>query len=383
MSIRILIAGAGIGGLSAAIALRKQGFDVEVVEQAEAIGEVGAGIQLSANATRVIRWLGLEEALAEVGVSPDSQNGYDWETGARLYTRPMRDRAFARYGAQYYQVHRADLHDILASACDAESLTLGFAVDDVRQDGACVEVIARDGRSRKADILIGADGLKSVVRATALCQQDTPVYTGMTAFRGTFPAACVPEGLLARASNNWMGPHGHVVAYYLRRHELINVVGVMEVPEWTAENWSEEMSSSELLDTFAGWTPTVRTLLEAIERPFKWGLYDRQPASLWGHGRVTLLGDAAHPMVPFLAQGAGMAIEDAAILARCLGADRDDPVRGLRRYEDLRRDRTARVQTGRFGARGGNARNRPGKDRPPQRHVPIAPGGRGPAVRGV
>ena len=346
MKPKILVAGAGIGGLAAALALRKEGFEVVVVEQSRRLAEVGAGIQISPNASRVLNWLGLEEKFAQRAVIPEAQIAYDWQSGERLYARPMKDKVMSRYGANYYQVHRADLHSTLTEALGSENITLGFTIAAARQDENSVCLQSADGREVSGDLLIGADGLKSVVRKAVNNTTDSPVYTGMTAFRGTFPATKLPEGMLPTASNNWMGPNGHVVSYYLRGQALINLVGIMEIAEPTTESWSAEISRNALMQIFDGWHDTVLTLLGAIDQPFQWGLYGRAPQSVWGQGRITLLGDAAHPMVPFLAQGAGMALEDAAILARCLSANQADPIQAMRRYEDLRRDRTARVQLG-------------------------------------
>lgn len=343
MAKSVLIAGGGIGGLCAWLALRRVGLDAVVLEQAHALGEVGAGIQLSANAMKALNWMDVGPNVASKAVRPEAMIGFDGISGTELYRRELGDAYLHRYGESYLHIHRADFLSALFESVNAESLELGFRVESVEAspDGVCVT--AEDGRSREGALLIGADGLRSKVRQ-ALGLKDAPFYTGMTAYRGTIPTSRLPEDLVPRASSNWMGPHGHVIVYYLRNYELVNVVAVSEVEDWTTESWSLEVSTPAMLERFSGWHPTVLRLISEIEHPFQWGLYGRSPETKWGDGPIALLGDAAHPMVPFLAQGAAMAIEDAVVLAHCLNQPEGMSASGLRRYEDLRRDRTARVQ---------------------------------------
>ena len=345
MSLRILVAGAGIGGLAAAAALHRRGFDVTVIEQAPQLGEVGAGLQVSPNAVRVLRGLGLEEGLKAIACVPDAFCGYDWDTGAELYRTPLAGSHERLYGAGYYQAHRADLHRLLASAVPAERVRLGTHIRAAGQDEGRATLTLETGEVLHADVVIGADGIKSAVRA-AIGPSEVPRYTGMTAFRGLIPASRIPAGMVDRVAANWQGPRGHVIHYYLRNYELLNIVAIMEVEGWTEESWTLPVASEEMLALFEGWHPTIRHLLGAIEQPFRWGLYGRPPTEVWGQGRITLLGDAVHPMVPFLAQGAAMAMEDGYVLAGVLDRYRTDPVAGLRAYEEARRGRANRVQQG-------------------------------------
>lgn len=345
MSRKVLVVGAGIGGLTAAAALIRQGIDVTVLEQAPQLGEVGAGLQVSPNAVKVLRGLGLETGLKDIACVPDAFCGYEWDTGEELYRTPLGGTHERLYGAGYYQAHRADLHRLLASAVPAERVRLGARILSVSEDEAGASVTLDSGEVIDADVIIGADGIKSVVREVISASRPA-TYTGMTAFRGLIPAEAVPTGMIDRVAANWQGPHGHVIHYYLRNYELINVVAVMELESWTAESWSLPVSSEEMLSLFEGWHPTIHHLLRSIAQPFRWGLYGREALQTWGRGRLTLLGDAAHPMVPFLAQGAAMAMEDGYVLAGVLARYRDDPVAGLRAYENARRDRANAVQQG-------------------------------------
>lgn len=345
MAQKAIVVGAGIGGLTAAAALHRRGFDVTVLEQAPQLGEVGAGLQMSPNAVKVLRGLGLETGLKAVACVPEAFCGYDWDTGAELYRTPLGGTHERLYGAGYYQVHRADLHRLLAGAVPADALRLGARVAAVDQDATGARVTLANGEVLRADVLIGADGIRSVVRE-AICTSQPAQYTGMTAFRGVVPADSIPAGMIDRVAANWQGPHGHVIHYYLRNYQLVNIVAVMEVATWTEESWSLPVTTDEILDLFSGWHPTVLHLLRSIGQPFRWGLYGRAPTRDWGAGRLTLLGDAVHPMVPFLAQGAAMAMEDGYLLAGVLDRYRDDPVAGLRAYEAARRDRATAVQQG-------------------------------------
>ena len=344
MAQRAIIAGAGLGGLAAAIALRRIGFEVQVLEQADELFEIGAGIQISPNATRVLNWLGLEKVLPTFACQPTGHVAVDGVTGKAFFERPLRSVALDRYGAAYWTMHRADLQRALLALFGEESIALGCRVVAAEESDDRVRVTTLDGRTFEGAILVGADGIKSTIRH-ALGLPDEPVYTGLTAYRGTIASENLPEFALSEASTNWMGPGGHVVVYPLRNGELTNIVANMDEEDWTEESWSLEISKEELMTKFDGWSSKLVELLQAVDRPFKWGLYGRQPGSQWGRGRITLLGDAAHPMVPFLAQGAAMALEDAVVLAGCLARAGLNVQNTLRRYEDLRRDRAARVQT--------------------------------------
>ncbi|NIP14541.1 MAG: FAD-dependent oxidoreductase [Pseudomonadales bacterium] len=343
-----LIAGAGIGGLSAALSLARRGLTVSVFEQAGGLGEVGAGIQLSPNASRVLHHLGLEKALEPVGFLPQAVEMRDWRSGRLLVSSPIDDAFREKFVYPYYHVHRADLLRVLERAVRAQpgiELLTSSRVERIEPGDAGVHVEAGGARHR-GDLLVGADGIHSTVRES-LFGAEAPTFTGNVAWRGLVPTSAVPQDLVRPAASVWWGPRKHFVHYYVRGGELINCVCVVEKDGWEVESWSERGDLGELRADFAGWHETVRLLIDNLDPNacFKWALFDRPPMPVWGLGPVTLLGDACHPTLPFMAQGAAMAIEDGAVLARCL-AECDVVAQGLRRYEGLRRARTARVQAG-------------------------------------
>jgi salicylate hydroxylase len=343
-----MIAGAGIGGLTAALSLLRQGFAVAIYEQAPALGEIGAGLQLSANATRVLNALGLAEALAGSAVRPQGKEMRHWRTGRRFKLFDLGVQSEARYGAPYLFIHRADLHRMLAEAVLAISprcLTLSARCVgiDQRKDG--VRLLLADGRAEHGTLLIGADGVHSGVRAS-LFGTDRPQFTGCMAWRGVIPRERLRQERLTPEGSNWIGPGRHVVTYPLRRGELLNFVGVVENSDWRVESWTAAGTREECLADFVGWHEEVRRLIAAIDVPYKWALMVRTPMARWSMGRVTLLGDACHAALPFLAQGAAMAIEDACLLARSLAHYRGDHDTAFARYEAARIARTTRVITG-------------------------------------
>ena len=345
---KIVIAGAGIGGLTAGAALLKQGFDVTILEQAQALKEIGAGVQLSPNATRVLYRIGVGDALERLACEPPGKRVRLWNTGQtwRLFDLGAASREV--YGYPYFTLHRADLHQALADAVYAlspDAIRLSEKVEGIRQTGGKVEVQTVAGTVYEADLLIGADGVHSRVRR-ALFGPDEPVYSGVMAWRGVIDAQALPEHLRTAYGTNWVGPGAHVIHYPLRGHQLVNFVGAVERSGWEVESWSERGTLEECLNDFAGWHEDVRTLISAIDIPYKWALMVREPMARWSSGNATLLGDACHPTLPFLAQGAGMAIEDGYLIARCLARYEDDLPRALVRYEALRLERTARVVRG-------------------------------------
>lgn len=345
----IIVAGAGIGGLSAALMLAQSGFRVTVLEQSERLEETGAGIQLSPNATRILIALGLGPRLKADAVSP-SAVAIRTASGGRLARIPLGDRAERRYGAPYWSIHRGDLQAALLEAVQASpdiALHLGTRVEDFVEHGNGISAACRHGAA-SADqhgiALIGADGLWSKLR-TRLGHWTQPEFRQRTAWRALIPAASVAPEFRTDEVQLWLGRDAHLVHYPVRGGKLINIVAIV-TDQWSEPGWSAEGKRDELLAHYSPWrwAEPVREFLALPERWVKWALYDLPPLHDWGNGRVTLLGDAAHPMLPFLAQGAAMAIEDAAVLTDHLARQPDDPARAMRRYERSRRRRTARVQ---------------------------------------
>ena len=342
----VIIVGAGLGGLSLALCLARAGFKVTVLEQAKALGEVGAGVQISANGARVLYHLGLAEALKAVAFTPERGEMRHWQSGETLSSRPLGKASEETYGFPYFHLHRADFHQVLANAL-AElapgSVPLNCTVTGFTQTEDGVSVATASGDTFHGDILIGCDGIHSIIRGQ-MFGPDAPRFTGCVAWRATVPVEALPPGHVRPVGSNWIGRGGHFVHYYVRRGELVNCVGVMEQEAWQAESWSNEGAVESFLADFEDWHDDLKLLIRKAESCFRWGLFDRDPLKQWSEGRVTLLGDACHPMLPFMAQGAVMAIEDAYTLAECLKVGAAAPEAALRQYEDLRRERTATVQ---------------------------------------
>jgi salicylate hydroxylase len=340
-TIRVAIVGGGIGGLSAALSLLAQGFDVEVYEQAPALGEIGAGIQISPNASRILHRLGLGDALARHGVRPVGVHQRRWDDGRTLQRAPLGDLVETTFGAPYYHFHRADLLAALASAVPAGRVHLGHRFSGATDHGDRVELRFEHGATADADVLIGADGIHSAVRAQ-LFAPERPRFTGCIAYRGLVPAERLRALDLEVLSNSWWGPHSHFVHYFVAGARLVNFVAVLERDSWMRESWTDPGRVEDALAAYAGWHPQVRAIIAAVDQTFIWALFDRAPLEQWSKGRITLLGDACHAMLPFMAQGAAQSIEDGATLAACLA--RFAPEQALLRYETLRRPRATRLQ---------------------------------------
>jgi salicylate hydroxylase len=343
---RVLIAGAGIGGLSAAACLMKAGHHVEIHEQAAALAEIGAGIQVSANAMHVLRHLGLEQAIARVGVSPDAYVFRLHASGEVIQRFSLSEEHERLHGAPYTQLHRADLHEILAACArsfDANVVRLNHRITGFTESADGVELHFADGSSARGDLLIGADGLKSVVRAQ-MFGASPATYTGDVAWRVVVPAERLPKGLFEQVMTLFLGPEGHVIAYYLRGGTLLNWVGIVETDDVSEESWTVKLPWQRLKDHYRGWHPAVQAVIDAADKDqcYQWSLFNRPPIREWSTRRVTLLGDAAHPTLPYLAQGAAMAIEDGAVLTRTLGMT-DSIAEALQIYQRNRVDRTARI----------------------------------------
>jgi salicylate hydroxylase len=340
----VAVVGGGIGGLAAALFLLVGGFDVQVFEQAPALGEVGAGIQISPNASRLLHLLGLGEALGRAGVRPVAFHQRRWDDGRTLQRAPLGEVIEAAFGAPYYHFHRADLLTALAGALPPDRVHLGHRLAGFTDHGDRVELRFANGARAAADLLVGADGIHSTVRA-ALFGPERPRFTGCVAYRGLVPAARLAHLGLEVMSNSWLGPGGHFVHYLVAGRRLVNFVAVMERESWTRESWTDRGEVADALAAFEGWHPQVRAIIGAVDETFIWALFDRAPLERWSVGRVTLLGDACHAMLPFMAQGAAQSIEDGATLAACLrGSGARDVASALLRYEALRLPRATRLQ---------------------------------------
>ncbi len=346
----ILIAGGGIGGLTAALSLLKRGFDVDVYEQASELKEVGAGVQLSPNGNRVLFELGVGEALMALSCEATGKEIRLWNSGHTWKLFDLGAVSVARYGYPYLTVYRPDLIEVLAQAVRAlkpDAIHLKSRVLGFTQDAHGVTLQLESGTTShtvQGDALIGADGVHSVIRQ-GLFGADEPERTGLMAWRGVIPMERLPTHLRRPVGTNWVGPGAHVVNYPLHGGNLMNFIGVVERSDIPVESWSVRGSRDDCLKDFAGWHEDVQRMIQAIDTPFKWALMQRAPMARWSEGRVSLLGDACHPTLPFLAQGAVMALEDGFILARALEAD-TDIAQALRRYEAARLERTRRIVQG-------------------------------------
>ena len=347
-SYRVVIIGAGIGGLAAAVALRQRGFEVALYERSAKLEEVGAGLQIGPNGVKVLRALGLEDELMRNAFEPFSIMSVTWDDGRLRFRQPLKDVSRQKYGAPYLTAHRADLHNLLRRAVGDAPLHLG--ANCVGANTVNDTAIARfaDGSAAEADIIIGADGIRSVVRAQHF-GEGHPRFTEMMAWRAIVPMDCVPTRIGPDGSVEvphgeyfgWIGPNGHVICYPIGvKGDRLNIFGGHVTTEWVEESWSVPSSREELIAAKAGWNEALLDMFRHVEQVYKWGIYDRDPLPHWTAGRVTLLGDAAHPTMPTLAQGANMAIEDGYVLARLLAQYRDDLETALKVYPEQRKPRT-------------------------------------------
>ncbi|KCZ93281.1 FAD-dependent monooxygenase [Hyphomonas johnsonii] len=344
---KIIVAGGGIGGLTAALALIQFGHDVTVLEQADAIGEIGAGLQVSPNGMRVIEALGLSDRLTAVAFQPEGIELRMGRSGRVVFDVPLGLAAEERWGAPYLHVHRADLIAVLSDSLQARApgcIRLGARVEAYSQDAHGVTVALADGTDVSGDVLVGADGIHSRVRELML-GPDEPRFTGTVAWRAVVPVDQLGAHLPPPTACVWVGRQRHAVTYRLRGGALANFVGVVEQSDWRGESWSDEGTKAEALDHFRGWHPVIETLIRNAGTLNRWALYDRPPLPRWTDGRVALLGDACHPMLPFLAQGAVMAMEDAWVLAARL-SESGAVIGALAAYQMDRHARTTAVQAG-------------------------------------
>jgi len=355
----ILVAGAGIGGLSAALCLSRSGHQVQVFEQAPEFAEVGAGVQCGANAVRVLDQFGLLADLEALSVDPERVDFRDGVSGATLYSMPLGNTYRHKYGAPYLHIHRAHLHSALLSSVKQSSnvsFELAASVRAYDEFKDRVELQLSDGRRFSGDCLVGADGVKSLIR-DHLLGTVAPRFTGNVAWRGVVPADKLPPNFMQKITSNFMGQGKHMVIYYLKKQQLVNFVAVVESNDWRDESWVSQAPWEELKSEFDGWHSTVQLVIDAMDRNhcFRWALYDHKPFKNWSSKRITLLGDAAHTTLPFMASGAAMAIEDARVLQRALDQTKSESdsglADGLQLYQRNRIPRTAKVQTdsARFG----------------------------------
>jgi salicylate hydroxylase len=340
----VAIVGGGIGGTAAALCLLRSGIDVHVYEQARELREVGAGVQISPNASRVLHRLGLAGALADMGVKPLAWHQRRWQDGRTLLRTPLAEAMEAAFGSPHYQMHRADVLRTLVGALPTERVHVGHRLTGVVDHGDRIEAEFENGVTINADVLVGADGIHSTVRRI-LFGPEQPHFTGCMCYRGLVPAERLAHLQIPVEAQIWMGPGKHFVHYYVRNKQLLNFVAVIDRDTWTEESWTDRGDIADAIAAYAGWHPQLNGILEAVEETFIWALFDRPPMQRWSRGRVTLLGDACHAMLPFMAQGAAQAIEDGATLAACLTKVGTKGVtEALRLYEAHRLPRTARVQ---------------------------------------
>jgi salicylate hydroxylase len=340
----IAIIGGGIGGLAAAAFLRRAGLAATVYEQASRLSEVGAGLIVAPNAARLLRALGVLDVFEERAVPLET--GWEfrrWQDGSVLSAEDLATKCADWYGERTYTAHRADLLDVLRRAVPAQDVRLGQRCVEVGLSGPRHRLRFSGGETAEADVVIGADGIHSLVRA-ALTEPVPPTYSGLCAFRALVPAQDAPAFARRPAQTLWVGPGHHLVHYPISAGKYVNLVAFAPAGDYTTESWTATATVAELLAEFAGWDERLTRLIRAAGTPGRWALLDRTPLPWWTRGTVTLLGDAAHPMFPFFAQGAAQAIEDGATLARCLAANPADPAAALRRYEELRIPRTTRLQ---------------------------------------
>lgn len=342
---KILIVGAGIGGLVSALCLNKKGYKVEIYEQSEVLSELGAGVQLSPNATRVLDYLELTDDLKPHVFEPRSFQFLNYKTEKIISKRDLGSKIQDDFGFPNFDVHRADLQKVLLNKVEEKGIKIytNMKVIDVgnEENKAYIKI---NEEKIKADIVIGADGIHSVVREK-LFEKKESSFTGNVAWRMLIPVDLLPRDLILPDTTVWLGPKKHFVSYHVSGGKNLNCVCLVEQEGWKNESWSERGNIEDLREVYNGWNQTIETLLK-IANPntlYRWALHDRPPMKQWSKGRIILLGDAAHPMLPFLAQGAAMAIEDGAVLADCISSYEDNE-KSLKYFEQIRKPRTSFVQ---------------------------------------
>ena len=342
----VIIVGAGIGGLVSALCLDAKGHKVKIYEQAEILSELGAGIQLSPNATKVLNYLGLFKDLEPYIFEPNSFQFLNFLTGKVITERKLGEAIKKDFNSPNYDIHRADLQRVLLNKIKVKNIDIhsNMKVTNVgnNKNSAFIEV---DGKEIQADLVIGADGIHSKVSDSLFGKKEI-IYTGNVAWRMLIPVEILPENLILPDTTVWLGPNKHFVTYHVNGGKNLNCVCLVEQDGWFNESWSEKGEIEELKKAYKGWNRTIETLLQHADPNtlYKWALHDRLPMKQWSKGRIIVLGDAAHPMLPFLAQGAAMAIEDGAVLANCID-NFDEVEEALKYFEKIRKPRTSYVQS--------------------------------------
>ena len=337
---KVLIAGAGIAGLVAGLALVQRGIEVEIFEQASELRELGAGVQLSANGTRVLIALGLEKEMLDIASEPSGKQIRLFSTGRtwKLFDLGVASREI--YGAPYWTVHRGDLHRVLVEAFNARApgrLHVDRRCTGFEGEGGRIALKLANGERVPGDVVVGADGVHSEIRRQ-IGGDEKAFFAGVSAWRGLVPMERLPSDMQRDVGTNWVGPGGHVITYPVRRGELLNFVGIFEGENWPVESWTERGTREACSESFAGWNEEIHTIIRNVDVPYKWALLGREPLDRFVVGRACLIGDAAHPTLPFLAQGGNMAIEDGMVLARCL--EQFAPEEALQRFQQARLART-------------------------------------------
>jgi 6-hydroxynicotinate 3-monooxygenase len=335
------VIGAGLGGATVASLLQREGFQVRVYEQARSFERIGAGIHVSANVMKVLRHLGAEHRLSRIGIHPDAFTSRKWDTGEILFELPLGTTGERSYGASYITVHRHDLHAAILDKVEPGTIEFGRQLTDVALDARAAHLRFADESTADADVVIGADGVNSRLRE-AIVGASTARFTGAVAHRAIYPAALL-GGMEVRNCTKWWGPNSHILIYYIEqsRNEIYLVTSAKG--EWHSRTSWEFCTRDEVASAFAGFHPEVRKVIETAPQPTKWPILDIAPIDTWSKGRLVLLGDACHAMTPYMASGAAMAIEDAAVLARCLMAS-DDHAAAFALYQKTRMPRVSKVQ---------------------------------------
>ncbi len=347
---KVAIIGAGMGGLCAAVSLGKRGFDVSVYERAPELGEYGAGLQLGPNCFRVFRALGLERELRAVAFQPLANVSIKWDDASLRYRDPLKGVYEDLYGAPYLLAHRGDLHRLFRDNLPPDCVHTSKHCIGAHSQGDIAVARFADGSEVEADILIGADGIRSAIRQQ-LFGADQPRFTEQMAWRAIVPVDCAPRAFGPGKSTKlergdyfgWLGPNGHVICYPIGDGERLNIFAGHVTTDWVEESWTAPSSKEELIAAHEGWNEALIEIFSNVGDVFKWGIFDRDPRPEWRSGRIVLLGDAAHPTMPTLAQGANMAIEDGYVIARRLAENAGDPVAGLKAFVAERQPRTARI----------------------------------------